>query len=226
MPLQNTVLQQTVQRLIEEGRRVLATEFDASNPNFNYLGSRPAGVELQPFAKWLAGCTNLVRMLGSAGDAWKDDFSQRKNSLGLTQRMLGTLEAIAESIQHGLLVSVEDLVRAEAFDGLLGQADYLLSEGYVLAAGVLGRAVLEEHLRKWCDLKSCAPAKAKPTLADFKDCLYKGKELTVTQMKHVEAMAAVGNDAAHNKATLSSSDVERLLRDVREFLVRYPLSTL
>ena len=59
-------------------------------------------------------------------------------------------------------------MRAEAFESLLEQADYLLSEGYFLAAGVLGRAVLEEHLRKWCDLKAYSPAKQRPTINDFK----------------------------------------------------------
>jgi hypothetical protein len=40
-------------------------------------------------------------------------------------------------------------------------------------------------------------------------------------MLHVTAMAAVGNDAAHNSPTLRREDVDRFLRDVREFLVRH-----
>ena len=138
--------------------------------------------------------------------------------------MLGTLEAISDSIQGGLLVSVENLVLAEAFDSLVSQADYLLAEGYVLASGVLGRAVLEEHLRKWCELKSCLPTKINSTISDFKDSLYKAKHISVTQMKHIESLAAIGNDAAHNRSSLSAIDVERLLRDVRDVIVKHPLS--
>jgi hypothetical protein len=185
---------------------------------------RPRGVELQGFAKLRAGCANLLRMLGPAGDPWKELLADASNTPFAVKRILGTLEAIGEAVQNGLLVKVEDLVRAEAFDNLLTQADYLLSETYFLAAGVLGRAVLEEHLRKWCDQKSCAPTKPKPTISDFKDTLYKAKEINVTQMKHIESLAAVGNDAAHNIPSLITSDVERLLRDVREILIKHPLS--
>jgi hypothetical protein len=219
-------IQDAVVRLIEEGRGVLSTEFDAGSPEVHYSGGRPRGVKIEPFAKWRAGCANLVRLLGIAADAWKNDFDEIINSHSNAERMIGTLGAIADALKYGLLTSVEDIVRAEAFDSLLSQADYLLSEGYFLAAGVLGRAVLEEHLRKWCDLKSCAPAKPKPTLNDFKDCLYKAKEINVTQMKHLESLGAVGNDAAHNVPSLKVSDVERLLRDVRDVLLRHPLSSV
>jgi hypothetical protein len=128
-------------------------------------------------------------------------------------------------VARGLLVAVEDLVRAEAFESLLEQADYLLASGYALAAGVLGRAVLEEHLRKWCEVKGCRPAKDKPTINDYNSELYKAKHLNLSQMKHVESLAAVGNEAAHNKPTLTADGVERLLRDVRELLAKHPLTS-
>ena len=198
--MQHELLIATVDRLIGEGKQVLTTVFDAGDPRLDYIGGRPRGVDLQSFAKWQAGCQNLVRMLGAAADPWAVNFTGKVNQPGAAKRMVGTLEAIREAITHGLLVRVEDLIRAETFDSLLEQADYLLSEGYFLAAAVLGRAVMEEHLRGWCDLKGCTPPKAKPTINDYKDSLYKSKLLNVTQMKHVEALAAVGNDAAQTRA--------------------------
>ena len=130
------ILLKTIRRFIDEGNQVLRTEFDAGERGFSYVGGRPRGVELTPFAKWQAGCMNLLRMLGTAGVQWEDTFSRKKNSPGVAKRMLGTLQAIEDAVEHGLLVRVEDLVRAEAFDGLLEQAEYLQSEGYFLAAGV------------------------------------------------------------------------------------------
>jgi hypothetical protein len=109
---------------------------------------------------------------------------------------------------------------------LLEQADYLLSEGYFLAAGVLGRAILEQHLKYWRYIAGCPPNKPRPTLNDFKDGLYKSKRINITEMKHIESLASVGNDAAHNKPTLTESDVKRLLRDVRDMLVKYALSSV
>lgn len=203
---------------------MLGSKYDAGSPHLSYVAGRPQAVELQRFAKWQAGCSNLVRLLGSVGEQWRDDLLHKRNDPGSTKRTLGTLEAIREAVEHGLLVTVEELVRAEAFDSLLDQAAYLESEGYFLAAGVIGRAVLEEHLRKLCEAKSCSPAKPKPTINDFKDSLYKAKHITATVMKHVESMAAVGNEAAHNKDTLDAAAVGRLLRDVRDFLVRNPLA--
>lgn len=220
----NTVVLDTIDRLLGEGRRVLGTEFDAGHPEAVYFGNRPRGVDLQQFAKLKAGCANLLRVLGPAADPWKEAFALPENNPLVVRLMLGTLEAIREAVQRGLLVKVEDLVRAEAFDSLLGQADYLFGEGYYLAAGVIGRAVLEEHLRKWCDLTGCVPVKPKPTLNDYKDSLYKAKHLSVVTMKHLESLAAVGNDAAHNAPSLDRGDVGRMLRDVRDVLVRHPLS--
>jgi hypothetical protein len=219
----NQLLVKTINRLIDEARGVLATEFDAGLRGVSYV-DRPRGVELQAFAKLRAGYANIIRLLGTAGDPWKDLLKDTSNTPVAVKRILGTLHAIAETLQNGLLISVEDLVRAETFDSLLTQADYLLSQTYFLAAGVLGRAVLEEHLRKWCDLQSCCPTKARPTMNDSKDSLYKAKQININQMKHIESLAAIGNDAAHNKPSLTTNEVERLLRDVREILVKHPLS--
>ena len=136
--------------------------------------------------------------------------------------MLGTLEGILNSISKGMLITVEDLIIAEAFDDILEQGEYLFQQGYLLAAGVLGRAVLEEHLRKWCGRTGCMPQKAKPTLDDYKSALYSIQAMDKVTMKHVEAMAAVGNDAAHAKQ-VQKEDIERFITDVRQFLVRHPL---
>jgi hypothetical protein len=136
--------------------------------------------------------------------------------------MLGALLALKDAVEDDLLVQVESLVFAEAFNDLLEQADHLLSQSYTLAAGVLGRAVLEEHLRKLCDTNGCQPSKNRPTMVDFYDALHRAGAITKIERKHVESMAAVGNEAAHNKA-VSTPDIERLLRDVRAFVALHPI---
>lgn len=213
----------TIDGLVAEAAQVLATEFDSGFRNVNYPRKRPSGVEIQPFSKFIAGCANLLRMLGDYGSAWQAGLSAvpTSNSPAVVRRILGTLEAIKQAIEAGTLVSVEDLVRADAFNNLLEQAEYLSGEGYFLAAGVLGRAVLEEHLRNWCSLRACIPAKTRPTLNDFKDALYKGKHINAIEVKHVDSMAAVGNACAHNEPMANAEDVTRLLRDVRAFLIRH-----
>ena len=72
--------------------------------------------------------------------------------------MLGALDSIREGIEAGRLLRVEDLVFAEAFANLIEQAEYLLKRNYFLASGVLLRAVLEEELRRMCEINECTPA--------------------------------------------------------------------
>jgi hypothetical protein len=175
-------------------------------------------VDLIRFTQCRTECANVVRMLGTAGQAWADSFNREISFLGTAMFMQGAVQGMKKAIERGMLVNVEDLVLAETFDDLLEQGDYLLDHGYFLAAGVLGRAVLEEHLRKWCDRSGCAPTISKPTIEHFKTSLYTANHLDKISMKHVEAMAAIGNDAAHANAGLKADDVERLLHDVRAFL--------
>ncbi len=215
------LLLKTIRCLIEEGQQVASTKFDAGRGGVQYHGGRPTGVDPRAFAKWQAGCNNLMRLLGDLSAPWKNVFSGN-NSHAYTTIMLGTLEAIEQVVNDGLLISIEDMVRADSFSSLLEQADFLDRQGYFLAAGVLGRAVLEEHLRKWASSLPAPIPKSHPTINDFKDALYKDKKITNAVMQHIGAMAAVGNDAAHNKPELTKDSVSGMLRDVREFIGKYP----
>jgi hypothetical protein len=141
---------------------------------------------------------------------------------GRTDHQIGTLYALKHAIENDWLTSVENLVVAEAFTDLLEQADYLLEKSFHVAAGTLGRAVLEEHLRKWCGRSGCVPTKKRPTLADFNMELYTKNHITKVTHAHVLAMIAIGNQAAHNEK-VTVQEVERLLRDVRGFLQNHPL---
>lgn len=209
------MLPRTVIRLIEEGDAVLATSKQSQRDRDI--------VDSKMFAKWLAGCRGLMQLLGNYAPAWDECFEQSAEFYYIqrAETMHSTLQAIQESVEEGLLIQLEDIVSAEIFNSLLEQAEYLLSEGYFLPAGVLGRAVLEEHLRNWCDHAECSPGNKRPTLNDYNMKLYTEKHYNTSIMKHVDSMAAVGNDAAHNNEELEKTDVERLLRDVREFLAKH-----
>ena len=116
-------------------------------------------------------------------------------------------------MDEGLLVKYEDLIFAEAFADLYEQGQHLFSQGYFLAAGVVFRAVLEEHLRHLCERNECTPVKEKPTINDLNMALYKCDSPVYEKsvMLHVTALAAVGNDAAHNNPELK----RRMSKDFR-----------
>ncbi|HMV17568.1 MAG TPA: hypothetical protein PLN96_08260 [Zoogloea sp.] len=139
------------------------------------------------------------------------------------QRPLAALETVKYATDNGLLTSYRDLVIAEAFTDLYEQGQYLFSQGYFLAAGVIFRAVLEERLRELCLAADCMPEKERPTLGDLNQALFRCESVPYDKamMLHVTALAAVGNDAAHNSDSLQKEDVERLMRGTLEFLSRY-----
>jgi hypothetical protein len=186
----------------------------------------PLMVEGDAYAKAVAAGKNVIRVLGEPASQWGSVFNapaERGYEPFHFSEMYGTMMAIRDAIDADMLLTVEQLVVAETFDDLLEQAEYLLSKTYFLPAGVLGRAVLEEHLRKWCQRAACFPSKPKPTMSDFYGELHKGRHFTTLVLKQIEAMAAVGNEAAHSKPTLKREDVERMLRDLRGFLVANPM---
>lgn len=205
-----------VGKLMREGR-----DYEAQYRQ-TYANRDPdIGPLLLSYSTWAARIRNFLRMLGP-------EFAtpyERTVSLDYQNHyeMNGVLAAIWHDLEDDALISAEQLIRGEVFGSLLEQAEHLLENGFHLAAGVLGRAVLEEHLRKWCNRAGCLPQKQKPTMADFKSELYAKNHMSKVEMLHVEAMAAVGNDAAHNLPTLARNDVERMVRDVRDFTAQHPV---
>ncbi|HUY93417.1 MAG TPA: hypothetical protein VMV10_32120 [Pirellulales bacterium] len=216
-------LKSQVEKLIADGNAVKATKFNRSKPG--HIDFNDPYVDGQSFAKWLTSCRNLVRTIGPSASVWKEAFDGRHYSgLGATNALCGTLEALRDAIDDDLLINVEDLVMADAFAGLLEQANELLDKDYVLAAGVLGRAVLEEHLRKLCEHASCLPPN-RPTIGDLNSALYKSGFLSKLEMQTVTAMATAGNHCAHNEQpALKSDDVRDLLERLNTFLSQKPLS--
>jgi hypothetical protein len=132
--------------------------------------------------------------------------------------VLGTLEAIQHELENDLFETFTKLVKAETLADLLDQAEHLFREGYHLAAGVLGRAILEDHLRTVCGVLRCSPQKKRPTISDFNQALYGKNHYTKVRMKQVDMLAAIGNDAAHNSPSLTPTDVKKLLSDLPEVI--------
>ncbi len=207
-----------VSSLIDEGAhlRTKAVERKTSSFTSDWF------VPFDEFHKWRTSCRLLMMQLGSFAYPWKDVLAADNalNNRGMVDAMLGALKSIAENVLHGRLARFEDIVFAEAFSNLFEQAEYLLNKGYYLAAGVLFRATLEEKLRRMCDTFGCIPQKQRPTISDYIQSLYTGQHVDKLVFKGVDEMSAIGNDAAHNKQTLTAADIERLSRNLMDFLRR------
>jgi hypothetical protein len=183
-------------------------------------------VDYAEYSNVRAGCLNLLQFLGNAGQQWVSFFDDKSPTLGNANNMKGALAGIYGAVLNDMLISLETLVLAKEFGNLLEQADHLFENGYFLAAGVLGRAVLEDHLRTWCQRVPCIPVPPNgkpPTLNDFNMELYRKDKISKTTMLHVTTMGTIGNDAAHNKPELKQDDVKWFLRELGSFLTGNPL---
>lgn len=215
------VIASFAKKLIDDGNSLLETQYKRKTSSI----STDTFVDLETFHKWCASCRLLLLQLGPFADPFKDVLSredQRNNTIAVKTK-LGTLHSILESVEHGRLAAFEDIVFAEAFANLIEQGEYLLEKDYHLAAGVMFRAVLEERLRRLCDVNGATPTKARPTIADYNQTLYKATIYDKLVMKHVDAMAAVGNAAAHGSGDFDPADVTQLHTNLVAFLARFSI---
>ncbi len=198
------------EELIEEAKAVVASQFIGRGIH------RPKSVDIQLFYKWWGKVKSFGYQLGNAAKPWQGMFStdQEPNRLAFVQIVLGTLEAIRHELENDYLETFTQLVKAETLADLLDQAEHLFENGYHLAAGVIGRTVLEEHLRTACDTLSCNLQKKRPTISDFNHALYGIQHYSKIKMKQIDVLASVGNDAAHNNPKLDSADVRKMLTDL------------
>lgn len=164
-------------------------------------------------------------MAGESVAPWSENLNHSgyDHSLREVEMNLAALTTIQAAIKEGLLSRYEDLIIADTFADLTEQANYLLSSNYFLAAGVIYRAVLEERLRGLCKRNGCTPTKSKATINDFNQSLYTSNPPVYdrSMMLGVSALASIGNDAAHNKAELKKTDIERLKTGLEDFLARF-----
>jgi hypothetical protein len=136
--------------------------------------------------------------------------------------LTGALRALRASVEAGLLVSLENRLRANVYDDFLVQAEALLERGYHVVAIVLIGGVLEDHLRKLCDARSLT-WKGDGSLSKYNDALYAADLYAKTVLSRVQAIAHVRNEAAHgNGAAVKREDVDDALAYVRHFVTDYP----
>jgi len=209
---------------IQEGELLLKTEWahDPFEGSDMFFSVNPTHyVSLEDFKKWKSNCNVLINLLGDLADPWKDVFQGDKgNTLTNATSMLGTLKSLDDTINKGYLIRFEGLVFAEAFSNLIDQSEYLYSENYFLAAGVIARAVLEEKLRNLCDNQKIAFSKSKPTLSDYNGELYKAKHYDKVEFKNIDLLISIGNNAAHNQP-IQQQEIKKLIDGVKNILSKY-----
>lgn len=214
--------------LIDEGKVIKSECRSVPEPfgdDISFGPNPPEAQDIPKFKRWANKVVLLQSRMGDSIKAWTQTLETALLSWEESNidDILAVLETIRFAIDGGLLATYEDLLYAEAFGDLTEQGQHLFSQGYFLAAGVVFRAVLEEHLRRLCEKHQCTPEKERPTINDLNTALYRCDPPVYNKsvMMQVTALAAVGNDAAHNKPELAKEDVKRLQDGLLDFLARF-----
>jgi hypothetical protein len=211
----NSLIRQRLDDLIGEGQRQW-DEFTATGKG-----------EIQNpvrFTMWTTSCLNLLDKLSISSNRFVKEFERwvSPNPGGVLQfgAALGTLRSARVEYSLGLAVEYHLSVSAAVFDGLLEEADYLLSQKYLRAAAVLMGAAHEEGLK--------TRAMAEGIEVGPKDTLnpiiikLKTPDVHVLNefsAKRLEALAKMRNDAAHGGAfNYQLDEVSGALKEVRATL--------
>lgn len=201
--------------LMDEADEVSETKFQDQKTIMS-----PIYVDTYHLSRWWGKVKSFIHLLGPLAKPWYKDFeaNPKLNTLFFTQHIKGTLEAIYSEIENDHFLTMYQMLRAETLIDLFEQAELLLNNGYYLASGVIGRAILEEHLRTICKELDFYPDKEKPTLNDFNLALYKNDFYSKTKMKHIDTLISIGNNAAHNNEELTIADIKKLIQDLPELI--------
>jgi len=135
--------------------------------------------------------------------------------------ILGSLQALRESVNSGYLTSLESRLRANVHDDFLTQAKELLGASYHVAAMVLAGGVLENHLQKLVEARGMTWS-GNGTISKYNDPL---KDVLYPQptWRRIQSIADVRNNAAHGKTTDVNVDgVKDDVSFIERFLVDYP----
>nr|WP_249177643.1 HEPN domain-containing protein [Burkholderia cenocepacia] len=205
--------------LLALGKRVLATR--RSPPSGFVTGDF---VDVQLANQWLTSSLNLLsRILGENSAHYqrmKEQFVEYPKWANVDQAY-GVLLAAKDDYESGSILNMKMLIEADIFDEFLGQAEHLLEAGYFQPAAVLAGSVLEDGLRKLC-LANEVTLPDKPKLDWMNSELAKNGKYSKLMQKRITAIADLRNSAAHGKwDEFDKSDVESMLRDVRDFMTKH-----
>jgi hypothetical protein len=208
------------QKLVEEGNVILRS----SGWNGQEYHHHPSD---QDYQRWRTEALNLVkRVCGDTSEHYlqlkkfTEDKDTKTNSYYFKD-CFGVLEAAYNDYKDDFLFDVKTFVRAELLDDLLSQAEYLLSEGYHIPAASLAGAILEDTLRKLCDIRDIAYAE-KTKIDTLNNELAKTGLYDKLIQKEITAKADIRNNADHGHFDkFNKDDVEAMIKWVRRFCTDY-----
>lgn len=211
-------LQGELDRLLAEGRELLAS---VGWNGHDYPTRFP---DDGAYIRFRTEALNLVRRAcGEDGDHYRTlrqvaEAKESSHNSYYTWVCVGAVEAARNDFARGLLFDIRSLVSAEVIGDFLEQAEYLCEEGYHLPAASLAGAVLEDALRRLCELRGI-PIPDRTTIDRLNADLAKAGVYDKLVQKRITAIADVRNNADHGHFEKVPVDEARdMVKWVRRFV--------
>ncbi len=170
-------------------------------------------------AKLRANARHLLTLLLPGSKVYLDEWD-RQQSLNAGWYK-GILLAAREDFVIGLIEDPRIFFSAEVFVDFLHQAEYLLSQDFKDPAAVIAGSVLEDGLRKLCDLRELEYGE-RDTINPLNDNLYRSQAYNKLWHEEVKAKAVVRNEAAHGHYNAyKKEDVVDLIAFTKRFLQEF-----
>ena len=141
-------------------------------------------------------------------------------------KLYGALKSLREEYANDFLGGFNEMLDAEIFTDILEQAEYLLSQDYVIASAVIAGVALESHLIKLAEKNLIAITKDDGGYinAEFLNGELRKKEIIdKTINKSITGWLGLRNDAAH-PGTKKQNDglIEPMIAGIKIFIQQYP----
>ncbi len=211
---------QRIEQLIELGEKVKAS-----------IRRTPSGSTVLDLTLYKQSTTSSLTFLAAAlGEdsahyrAFVDIGQVGGHPVNKVDEYLGVLRAARDDIHSGWVGRRDLLLTANAFEGFLEQAEYLLSQNYKDAAAVLVGGVLEATLRKMCEVRGITIDKGDKigTLNDKLAKHHKPPAYSAMHHKQIIAWADLRNNADHGHfGEYEPEHVRAMITGVREFAARH-----
>lgn len=113
-------------------------------------------------------------------------------------------------------MSLKKIISADFINSELGEADYLLRNGFERAAGAVAGVALEKHLKTLCDMNG-VPYKYKDTIEPLAQALHSASKIGDTELKNIIYLGGIRNDCAHPN-DVSKDQVKALIEQVKKIV--------
>lgn len=166
---------------------------------------------------------NLVkRICGESSSHFQELYRLAESNYSLHSshlivHFLGVVEAAKHDLENGLLLDMRALISAELLGDFIDQAELLLNQGYYVPAASLAGAVLEDTLRKLCELQNILVAE-KTKIDRLNVDLVKAGIYNKLVQKRITVLADIRNNADHGHFDeFKREDVDDMVKWIRRF---------